>query len=178
MNSNRPSVSTKADGQLGRLTSALQWIFAGWILLAGVGIAFRAIERSLLNQAAQNTFSVSRADALASDHRINVFAVVSIIALVSTAIVFIIWFHRAYRKVRTLGGEMRYSNGWAIGSWFIPVANFWIPKKLANDIWRGSGPPEDRSPSAHPALLTAWWLAWILAGFERPVLRNQRCRQR
>src|SRR5437868_6223710 len=43
---------------LGRLTSVLQWIFALWVVFAGVGIAFRAIERSLLNRAARDVFSV------------------------------------------------------------------------------------------------------------------------
>ena len=134
------------------------------MFVGGWGIVFRVTERSLLNRAARNVFSVSRADVLASDHRIDTFTVVHIVLLVVTAVVFIIWFHRAYQQVRALGGEMRYSDGWAIGSWFIPIAGLWIPKKLANDIWWGSSPPEERAWPSHPALLTAWWLAWILAG--------------
>ena len=177
----RRSAADRGTGsyrQLGRLTAVLQWIFASWVVFAGVGIVFRVIERLLLNRAARNVFSVSRADVLASDHRIDTFTVVQIAALVVTAVVFIIWFHRAYQQVRALGGEMRYSDGWAIGSWFIPIAGLWIPKKLANDIWWGSSPPEERAWPRHPALLTAWWLAWILAGNGRPGLRNRRCQQR
>jgi Domain of unknown function (DUF4328) len=163
----RRSAADRGTGsyrRFGRLTAVLQWLFASWVVFAGAGIAFRVIERALLNRAARNVFSVSRADVLASDHRIDTFTAVQIAALVVTGVVFIIWFHRAYQQVRALGGEMRYSDGWAIGSWFIPIANLWIPKKLANDIWWGSGPPEERSWPAYPALLTAWWLAWILAG--------------
>jgi ABC-type thiamin/hydroxymethylpyrimidine transport system permease subunit len=151
------------DHVFARLTTALQWIFAAWIVFAGVGIAFRAIERSLLSRAAQNRFSVSRAEAVASDHRVDTFAYVAIAALVVTGIVFIVWFHRAYRKTRELGGEMRYSNGWAIGAWFIPIGWLWIPKKLANDIWWGTA-PEERSWAERSALLTSWWLAWVFAG--------------
>jgi hypothetical protein len=145
------------------LTTALQWIFAAWAVFAVVGIAFRAIERSLLSRAANNRFSVSRAEALASDHRVDTFAYVAIAVVVVTAIVFIVWFHRAYRKTRALGGEMRYSDGWAIGAWFIPIGWFWIPKKLANDIWWGTERPEYRTWRARSAVLTAWWLAWVFA---------------
>lgn len=153
------------DRFFGRLTTVLQWIFAAWVVFAGVGIAFRAVERLLLSRAAENGFSVTRAEALASDQRIEVFAWVEFAAFVTTAIVFIVWFHRAYRKTRTLGGEMRYTNGWAIGGWFIPMGNWWIPKKLANDIWWGSHPDGDRwSWSERPALLTSWWVAWVGAG--------------
>jgi Domain of unknown function (DUF4328) len=151
------------DRLFGHLTTALQWIFAAWAVFAVVGIAFRAIERSLLSRAADNRFSVSRAEALASDHRVDTFAYVAIAVVVVTAIVFIVWFHRAYRKTRALGGEMRYSDGWAIGAWFIPIGWFWIPKKLANDIWWGTERPEYRTWRARSAVLTAWWLAWVFA---------------
>jgi Domain of unknown function (DUF4328) len=153
-----------SDRLFSRLTTALQWIFGAWAVFAVVGIAFRAIERSLLSRASANRFSVSRAEALASDHRIDTFAYVAIAALVVTGVVFIVWFHRAYRKTRELGGDMRYSDGWAIGAWFIPIGWLWIPKKLANDIWWGTERPEYRTWRERPALLTSWWLAWVFAG--------------
>jgi Domain of unknown function (DUF4328) len=61
---------------------------------------------------------------------------------------------------------MRYAPGWAIGAWFVPVLNFWRPKQIANDIWRGSDPgypgqqPLWREPVS--PLLLFWWSAWIL----------------
>lgn len=152
------------DRRLEQLTTALQWMFAAWVVFLGVGIAFRAIERSLLSRAAENRFSVTPAEALASDHRLDTFANVSIAAVVVTGIVFIVWFHRAYRRTRALGGEMRYSDGWAIGAWFIPIGNLWIPKKLANDIWWGSAPRDERTWSERSALLAAWWCAWVVGG--------------
>jgi uncharacterized protein DUF4328 len=154
---------TGEDRLFNRLTTVLQWIFAGWVVFAAVGIAFRAMERSLLSRAAENRFSVARAEALASDQRIDIFAWLWIAAYIATAIVFIVWFYRAHRKAQTLGGEMRYSDGWAVGGWFIPIGNWWIPKKLANDIWWGTELAEEESQE-HPALLTSWWLAWVLAG--------------
>jgi Domain of unknown function (DUF4328) len=155
--------SRRADRGFGRLTVALQWIFAVWVVMAGVGMAFRALERSLLNRAIENRFSVSPAEALASDHRVDTLGYVMIGAFVVTALIFVVWFHQAYRRARAVGGEMRYSNGWAIGGWFIPIASFWIPCKLANDIWWGSGPPKERSWRERSALVISWWLALAFA---------------
>jgi hypothetical protein len=160
----RDGAALGSDRLFCRLTTALQWIFGAWAVFAVVGIAFRAIERSLLSRAAANRFSVSRAEALASDHRVDTFAYAAIAALVVTGIVFIVWFHRAYRNTRARGGEMRYSDGWAIGAWFIPISWLWIPKKLANDIWWGTERPVYRAWRERSALLTSWWLAWVFAG--------------
>jgi Domain of unknown function (DUF4328) len=145
------------------LTTALQWVFAAWIVMAGIGIAFRALERALLNRAIDNRFSVTPGEALASEHRVDALGYVMIGAFVVTAIIFIVWFHRAYRKARAIGGDMRYSNGWAIGAWFIPIGWLWIPKKLANDIWWGTERPEYCAWRERSALVTSWWLTLILA---------------
>ncbi|NGN65818.1 DUF4328 domain-containing protein [Streptomyces sp. A7024] len=86
------------------------------------------------------------------------------LALLATAAVFIIWFHRTRENAELFNaGELRHSSGWAVGAWFIPFANLWIPKKIANDIWQASAPPPDFG-SRRPAgvgLVTAWWALWV-----------------
>jgi hypothetical protein len=60
---------------------------------------------------------------------------------------------------------LRYTEGWAIGAWFIPLFNLVRPKQILNDIWRGSGPADGddwRHRSVIP-LLHWWWGLWILA---------------
>src|SRR5262249_14954994 len=63
----------------------------------------------------------------------------------------------------------RYTTGWAIGAWFVPILNLWRPKQIANDIWRASdpaAPPEQESTwrdKATPALLSAWWILFIVS---------------
>ena len=87
------------------------------------------------------------------------FAAVGLGALVLTAIVFLVFFHRAYSNLATLGAaERRYTPGWAVGSWFIPILSLFRPKQIANDIWRGS----DGSPV--PAVFHWWWALWLVGG--------------
>ena len=86
------------------------------------------------------------------------FASVGLAAFVLTSIVFL-FFHRAYSNLAVLGAtEQRWSPGWAVGSWFIPILNLFRPKQIANDIWRGS------DGSAIPSVFTTWWAFWILGG--------------
>jgi Domain of unknown function (DUF4328) len=84
-----------------------------------------------------------------------------------------------YRSPRTIAlvasrwlwfavSEPRYRRGWAIGAWFIPVANLVIPKQLANDLWRAGDPelqPRDPGWQRRPvAAIVHWWWAFYLIG--------------
>lgn len=91
-----------------------------------------------------------------------VLAVFSLAALV-TGILAVIWWYQTYRVVETSGAANRkWSAGWAVGGWFIPFANFIIPKLVLNEMERvliaaeeGSTEWRNRRVSA----ITSWWWA-------------------
>lgn len=66
------------------------------------------------------------------------------IALISGLVVFIllvIWLNHAYKAAAFRGAESQaWSSGWAVGGWFIPLANFVIPKLVINEVDRMSRP--------------------------------------
>ncbi|MEU9143274.1 DUF4328 domain-containing protein [Streptomyces sp. NPDC048349] len=89
-----------------------------------------------------------------------------LLTLLATATVFIIWFYR----VRTNGEIFRpdaftQSRGWAIGAWFIPVGNLFLPFRTARQIWAASTQlaPDGSHRAVSTAPLTAWWVLWVLA---------------
>lgn len=87
------------------------------------------------------------------------------VLLVATGIVFIVWFHRLRKNAEVwASGLQTKSPGWAIGGWFIPVGNLWIPRGIAADIWRASR-PDPFAPDGAGELrpLNAWWGVWVLA---------------
>lgn len=94
----------------------------------------------------------------------------SLIAGGITAILFLVWFFRAYRNLVRAGiQDLRYAPGWAVGSWFIPFFNFVRPKQIANDIWKASASvgtvgPERRRELGLPARINWWWGLWIFGG--------------
>ncbi|MER5893631.1 DUF4328 domain-containing protein [Streptomyces sp. NPDC001876] len=87
-------------------------------------------------------------------------------AVLATAVVFVIWFRRVRRNAEVFdAGQQRMKPGWAIGAWFVPIGNLWLPRRIAAGIWAGSvGTDTDgsrRTVSQTP--LNLWWTAWILS---------------
>ncbi|THA25604.1 DUF4328 domain-containing protein [Streptomyces sp. RKND-216] len=80
----------------------------------------------------------------------------------------LMWFWRVRLNAEAFRpGVMRYGPGMAIGGWFLPVANLWIPKQIADDIWAACAPPAPGRPAWNGAgphrtgLLNGWWTMWL-----------------
>jgi len=75
------------------------------------------------------------------------------LALMAVAVVFLMWFYKAVTVAERLGLPARWSPGWAIGSWFIPIVSLWFPYQSAVDCL----------PPGHPgrSTLKRWWALWI-----------------
>jgi hypothetical protein len=112
--------------------------------------------------------SLAHADSLI--HATHVAATIGLIVDVITAILFVIWFYRAYRNLARAGiTDLRFGPGWAIGGWFIPIFGLFRQKQIANDIWKGSASARMVGIArwreiALPTLINWWWGFWILGG--------------
>jgi hypothetical protein len=88
----------------------------------------------------------------------------------TTVIAFLRWLAPAYRALPSFGATPRFTPGWALGAWFVPILNLWRPKQIVNDVWRASDPeaappraPADWPQRPVPALFAWWWAAWLVA---------------
>jgi hypothetical protein len=85
------------------------------------------------------------------------------------AVLFIIWMYRAAKNNEALDRRQpRFSPGWSIGAWFIPLANLVIPVIIVQDLWRGATPEIPRGDvrwrdARGSALVALWWAVWILS---------------
>jgi hypothetical protein len=90
-------------------------------------------------------------------------------AFVATAIAFCMFINRANKNVRALGAVgMEFTPGWAVGWFFIPLANLWKPFQAVREIYQASDPNADAvnwklTPTA--PLLGWWWAMWLLSNF-------------
>lgn len=92
------------------------------------------------------------------------------VAQVLTVVFFILWFRRAYHNLHKAGMRgLLHSEGWAAGSWFVPVL-FWIwPYQIMQDIYYGTpivcrDETYEDERRASP-LLPAWWALWLISMF-------------
>jgi hypothetical protein len=95
---------------------------------------------------------------------------VSLCALVGTAVAFCLWLHQAYRNLRWwVRSELPYGPALAVLSFFIPIVNLVLPFLVIQVLWKASKPnlPADDPQSWRRArssdLVTCWWLLWLLA---------------
>lgn len=147
---------------LGYVATALL-VLTIFAIIAGLVTTQRYIgyETDLLNGNKPSLLAIESAEA---DMDIAVGAYLTALVLATAG--FIGWFYRAYRNLPRRGlSDLRFGPGWAIGGWFVPIWNFFRPKQIANDIWRGSFHEHDDGPSWRDApvspLVHWWWGTWI-----------------
>lgn len=92
------------------------------------------------------------------------------VLFILAAVLWIVWLHRIHCNLRALPVIRwpRYSAGWAIGGWFVPIFWWFRPKQMMDDAWRASRPaPSEPSPADInvPWYFHLWWAAWFISAF-------------
>jgi hypothetical protein len=89
--------------------------------------------------------------------------IIMFLLLLPITVVFLIWFYRARNNAGHLDWRQRWSPGWSIFGWFVPICFLWFPYQIMADIWRAGLPAPQRAK--FPFLPAAWWACWCLAWF-------------
>lgn len=90
-----------------------------------------------------------------------------------TVVVFLVWFSQAYANLKELrANDRQYSTGWAVGGWFIPIANLVVPYNVAKEIWKASSPNAYDSKNSHAwkkandhSPVREWWILYVVYVF-------------
>ncbi|TIT19978.1 MAG: DUF4328 domain-containing protein [Mesorhizobium sp.] len=90
--------------------------------------------------------------------------VVQLVLWLAQAVIILAWIRLANKNVRLLGArDMEFTPGWAIGWYFIPIANLWKPYQAMSEIWRASSGSPDWKSRETSGSLPGWWFAWLAA---------------
>lgn len=96
----------------------------------------------------------------------------TVVVFVSLVVAFLVWLHRAARNLPALGNpksKIEYTPGWAVGGFFIPFANLYMPYKAVKEVWEKSDPaaasPGDdlmfAQSASPPPWMLGWWVTWV-----------------
>ncbi|WP_308312775.1 DUF4328 domain-containing protein [Streptomyces sp. ISL-11] len=105
----------------------------------------------------------------ALDRGDNLYALAGVLQVVgnlAAAVVFIIWFHRVRTNADHFAQDMcTMGKGWAIGAWFVPVGNLWLPYRVATQTWDASAQsaPDGARREISRTPVRTWWALWIVA---------------
>jgi hypothetical protein len=151
------------------LRSRATWAKALLLLAGAIDAVAAFTSYGLLHVAdeAQQIGAVTIASFEAAENRHALVTTIQLAVYLIAGVAFLRWFHRAYANLPAVGVErLRHGTGWAIGAWFVPIASLFWPKRIADEIWRGSDP--DAADAGDKAKVTslygAWWRTFVVAG--------------
>ena len=156
-----PGMGPRSLGGLATALTVLLCIIAAIELIAAIVLFYRS---SLLFDAADGDFpGSSEADAV--DAGVAVTTALHTLLFLATAVVFIVWQYRHAKNAGLLGRRSGLGAGWAIGGWFIPLANLVLP---AVQIFRSARVSDDRAGRG-PAVVVPWAILFGLGSLLRAV---------
>lgn len=143
------------------LTTVLKGLLGLSLLVAVANLVCDVWQWNLLTSS-----EISLEEAEANDTRQALVGVAAILGLVVTGIVFLSWQHRANLNCRGFGASgMKFSPGWSIGYYFIPIVMLFKPYQAMKEIWKVSSNPRDWESQPGSPYLSWWWALWLLTGF-------------
>jgi len=129
----------------------------------------RGVFRRLIAQSVEATKAVQTANHTGMSANDFISLPMATLAL-ATIILAAVWIYRAATNLRALDVQgLTIGPGWAVGWYFIPIANFWKPYQAMREIWQASSRTRQWQDLATPSLLPAWWGLWLL-GFFVPLV--------
>jgi hypothetical protein len=100
----------------------------------------------------------------------EVAIILYLIATIASVVTFIMWFRRAYFNLHQFRGDLLYGEGWAVGCWFIPVLNLYMPYQIMKDLYTKTNTIlsqnlitcNKRLPIKY---VNWWWILWLILSF-------------
>jgi hypothetical protein len=99
---------------------------------------------------------------------------ISVVARIIFAIMYLgtvitvgMWIYQTHKNLNSLvSGKRDFSPGWAVGWFFIPIANLFKPFQAMRELWKASDPagsPHAWKQNPSSALIGWWWAFWLLS---------------
>jgi len=143
------------------------WIFGILMFVDLIAVLSGFAQAELLNRAIAGE-TITWSEATANDIRYAAIGFAQTVLFIAEAIAFLMWVHRAHKNLSSLGAtDLRFTPGWAVGWFFIPIMNLFRPYQAVAEISKASDPKVDttegtswKSVAALP--LVGWWWAFFL----------------
>ncbi|MGB5381962.1 MAG: DUF4328 domain-containing protein [Acidimicrobiia bacterium] len=177
--SHRSASTESVDLGLSKVTSASLWATAGlYVIAAGAFIWYLFVWNEWAGQ--RSPSAAATQNALDAETLAFGFLGIGFIGYAITGVLFAVWFFKAYRAAASRGATGRtWASGWTIGGWFIPLANFVIPKLVMNEVDRMSNPEAGDPPIEErwrplPRLEASdmWWALFVLGSLSTAIGSN------
>ncbi|HEX5170486.1 MAG TPA: DUF4328 domain-containing protein [Cyclobacteriaceae bacterium] len=156
--------SLRPNGQRAKNAVALIWIM---LAMEIVSLISGYLQYDLLQHAA-NGSEIPIEAANANDTREGIVGVIYLIAYIVSAVTFIQWFRRAYFNLHLKLNYLSQTEGWAAGSWFVPVISLYRPYQIMRELYNETKELLTKNGVAirqqfTTSTLGIWWTLWIIS---------------
>ena len=111
----------------------------------------------------KNNIPVSQQRVMYNTIREFLWAFLFIATYIFSIITFIQWFRRAYFNLHLRISKCKYSEGWAAGSWFVPIISLFQPYEIMRELWKNTTTlikGYSSEDSERSGAIVGWW--WVL----------------
>tara|TARA_R110000868_G_scaffold230629_1_gene483868 strand:+ start:347 stop:1024 length:678 start_codon:yes stop_codon:yes gene_type:complete len=120
-----------------------------------------------LLQTVANGGEISIDTANANDTREQIIGIVYLVTYIISAITFIQWFRRAYYNLHLQATHLSQTEGWAAGSWFVPIICLYRPYHIMKELHQRTKLLLLQKEISIPRNFNIdnlgwWWTLWIV----------------
>jgi hypothetical protein len=109
------------------------------------------------------------------DALLAIAAIVMVVSLLPSVIVAMLWVYGACRNAHVLAPDAKLTTpAWAVGWFFVPVANLYMPYRVVRDIWIASYGKADGQYLRGSPLVIFWWCTAVLGSLAVVIARDDR----
>lgn len=163
-----PMQTTSAFRDPSKLTQWLMFFLYASIGLDLIALSSGIFQYQLLSDFKSGVYSsnaLATAAAASNDQRQQVIGLFQFGGGIATIVLFAMWIYRANFNARQLGAQgMRFSPGWSIGYYFIPILLLWKPYQAMTEIWQASKNPASWGTLERGSILPWWWSFFLVSG--------------
>lgn len=120
-----------------------------------------------LLQRFSNGDEISPFIANANDLREQIIGIIHLIVMIISAITFIQWFKQAYHNLHVRVKNLSFTEGWAIGSWFVPIICLYRPYQIMKELYEETKEFLTKrdvifNMKLSKTSLVIWWTLWLI----------------
>jgi len=156
-------IMLKPNQKRSEIAITLIWI---WLIVNLISLFSSYLQYELLTQLS-NGVEIANYKLEQNDSREQLLGVVTLIVSIISAVTFIQWFRRAYFNLHSLVPNLTYTEGWAAGSWFVPIIGFYRPYQIMMELYNKTTARLEESKlidnqSYDYYYVKVWWALWII----------------
>ncbi|MCA8834570.1 MAG: DUF4328 domain-containing protein [Proteobacteria bacterium] len=99
----------------------------------------------------------------ANDQRESIIGIIAFLTYIMCIIFVARWiFVSSKHNHQTTAEDLKYTPGWSVGWYFVPVLSFWEPYKAFKQIYQVSVDPDNWKTVVVPSIMQALWGLWLI----------------